>query len=84
MNVDVLENGFTTAEVRLCIKSEVKISVAPRTLRRWRQRLDIRPCKFGTYTEKQLDALVSLAVWLRSGRNIDHFIAEYISQLEEL
>ena len=84
MNVQVLENSFTAAEVRLCIKAETGRSVASRTIRRWRQKLDIRPCEFGTYTDKQLDALVSLAAWVRSGRNIDHFIAQYIEQLEEL
>ena len=84
MNVQVLENGFTAAELKLCIKSETGQSVASRTIRRWRQRLEIRPCEFGTYTSKQLDALVSLAVWLGSGRTIDHFITVHFDSLKEL
>ncbi|MEO0432436.1 MAG: hypothetical protein AAF151_12140 [Cyanobacteria bacterium J06656_5] len=84
MNVQVLESGFTAAEIKLCIKSETGISVASRTIRRWRQRLDIRPCQFGTYTDKQLDALVSLAGWLYSGRSIDHFITVHFDLLKEL
>lgn len=84
MNVQVLNDSFTAAEVRLCIKSETGISVASRTIRRWRQRLEIRPCEFGTYTDKQLDALVSLAAWLHSGRSIDHFITVHFDSLKEL
>ncbi|ESA38459.1 hypothetical protein N836_31455 [Leptolyngbya sp. Heron Island J] len=84
MNVQVLNDGFTAAEVKLCIKSETGRSVASRTIRRWRQKLDIHPCEFGTYTGKQLDALVSLAGWLRSGRNINHFIDVHFDLLKEI
>ena len=84
MNVQVLNDGFTAAELRLCIKSETGRSVAARTIRRWRQALDIRPCDSGTYNHKQLDALVSLASWLSSGRNINHFITVHFDLLREL
>lgn len=84
MNVQVLEDGFTAAELKLCIKSETGQSVASRTIRRWRQRLDIRPCEYGTYTSKQLDALVSLAGWLSTGRSIDHFLDVHFDLLMEL
>ncbi|MEM9263933.1 MAG: hypothetical protein AAGA46_00240 [Cyanobacteria bacterium P01_F01_bin.13] len=84
MDVQVLDDTFTAAEVRLCIKSETGRSVASRTLRRWRQKLDIRPCEFDTYTHSQVDALVTLAVWVGSGRSIDHFITKNFDLLKEL
>ena len=84
MNVQVLNDGFTAAELRLCIKSETGRSVAPRTLRRWRQALDIRPCEFGTYSNKQLDALVSLSAWTLTGRSIEHFVKVHFDLLTEI
>lgn len=84
MNVQVLNDGFTAAEVKLCIKSETGRSVASRTIRRWRQALDIRPCEFGTYNEKQLDALVGLAGWTLTGRSVEHFIRVHFDSLTEI
>ena len=84
MNIEVLNQGFTAAELGLCIKTETGRSVPPRTIRRWRQALDIRPCEFGTYTDKQLDALVGLAAWLGSGRTINHFITANFDLLKEI
>ena len=84
MNVQVFESGFTAAEIKLCIKSETGISVASRTIRRWRQALDIRPCEQGTYSSKQLDALVSLAGWLSTGRSINHFLDVHFDLLTEI
>lgn len=65
---------YTLAEIRVCLKTEAKRVVDDRTLRRWRYRLGIESSEHGTYTEKQVDALVSLASWTSTGRKIDHFI----------